>query len=289
MANAKAIADHLGIPHYAMDEREPFRRQVIEYFVAEYAAGRTPNPCAKCNSRVRFGSLMRWAQRLGADAIATGHYARLFGPDRRLGRAADLEKDQSYVLAEVDARLLSRCLFPLGPLTKGQVRDLAARIGIDGLVSDESQDICFVPGEGYRDFLKERLGEQPGDVVDESGNVIGRHTGTYNYTIGQRRGLGQGGGETLYVAAVDAERRRVLALGEAAARKTVIRFRVSTRHQKTQLGAVRVQFRSSGGAVTGRMIAEDAVALDEPMLGVAPGQTVVVYGGDEVLIAGTIT
>ncbi len=288
MTRTKAIADHLRIPHYAVDERGEFRSQVIDYFVAEYEVGRTPNPCAKCNARVRFAALLAMAQRLGADNVATGHYARLTGAERRLARAADRAKDQSYVLAEVDPSVLARCMFPLGDLTKQVVRGVSAEIGLSELVSEESQDLCFVSRGAYREFLREKLGEAPGEVVDGEGNAIGSHSGTYNYTVGQRRGLGQGGSDTLYVASVDAERREVLAVRRDRAGVRLIRFAVAAKHREPPRGVVTVQFRSMGAPVRARLLDGWTVLLEESALGVAPGQTVVVYDGDEVVAGGTI-
>jgi tRNA-specific 2-thiouridylase len=289
MGRAKAIADHLGIPHYAVDEIQEFRDKVVDYFVSEYAAGRTPNPCAKCNSRVRFGALLEVARRLGATAVATGHYARLTGEPGRLSRALDSRKDQSYVLAEVEAGLLEQCLFPLGELTKKQVRGVAADIGIGDLVSRESQEICFVPGDDYRAFLKERLGERPGAIVDNQGRVLGRHSGTYNYTVGQRKGLGHGADGPLYVASVNAERGEVVATRERGGETSNITFALSALHREPPKGVVTVQFRSTGGAVSGRLAGLDSLILDAPTRGVAPGQTVVVYDGEDVVLGGTIT
>jgi tRNA-specific 2-thiouridylase len=289
MAKAKAIADHLGIPHYAVDEIQEFRGKVVDYFVSEYAAGRTPNPCAKCNSRVRFSALLDVARRLGASAVATGHYARLTGEPGRLSRGQDSRKDQSYVLAEVDAGLLEQCLFPLGELTKQQVRGVAADIGLGELVSRESQEICFVPGDDYRAFLKERLGERPGAIVDDQGRVLGQHSGTYNYTVGQRKGLGHAAGGPLYVASVDAERGEVVATRERGVETGIIGFALSALHREPPKGVVTVQFRSMGGAVFGRLVGLDSLVLDAPTRGVAPGQTVVVYDGEDVVLGGTIT
>ncbi len=288
MARAKAIADHLGIPHYAVDRRDAFSRLVVDYFVSEYESGRTPNPCAKCNARLRFAALLEAAGSLGAGLVATGHYARLRGEAQRLSRARDALKDQSYVLAEVDPQLLERCVFPLGELRKSEVLDIAAEAGLASLISEESQDICFIPGSRYRAFLADRLGERPGDVVDEQGKVIGRHTGTYNYTIGQRRGLSAGGGPPLYVARVDAERQQIVAGREGEDATSAIRFKISAVHKNQARGAVRVQFRSLGRPVGGRLHDGSMVVLDEPARGVAPGQTIVIYDGDEVILGGVI-
>ena len=288
MTRAKAIADRLRIPHYAVDVREEFQRCVVDYFVAEYEAGSTPNPCAKCNSRVRFAAIQRTATRLGADFVATGHYARLTGPHKRLTRAIDRVKDQSYVLAEVEPGFLENCLFPLGELTKAQVRSLAQESGIADLVSEESQDLCFVPAGGYGGFLKSRLGERPGSVVDEEGNVVSSHCGTYNFTVGQKRRLGHGGGRSLYVVGMDAERNEILVSDREAAKSKVIRFSVTARHQEVRGPRLYVQVRSAGEALPGSLVADDTILLDEAELGVAPGQTIAAYHGDEVVFGGTI-
>jgi len=288
MAKAKAVADHLRIPHYAFDAKSEFRELVIDYFVREYATGRTPNPCAKCNSRVRFKALLDLAERLGAESVATGHYARLVGRERRLARGVDRLKDQSYVLAEVDRDVLSRCLFPLGAHTKEEVRRIAEENGLAELVSEESQDICFLPSGSYRDFLRERLGDRPGSIVDDGGNVVSDHRGTYNYTIGQKRGLGHGGGRTLYVSGLDAERNEVQVAGPEHAKARSLRFTVSAMHRDPPAGRIHVQLRSSGKAVPGVLVRPDRVILDAGELGVAPGQTIVLYDGDEVLLGGTL-
>lgn len=288
MAKAKAVADHLRVPHYAFDVRTEFRDRVIEYFVSDYAAGRTPNPCAKCNSRVRFDALLRLAERFGAQCVATGHYARVGGRGKSLCRGRDRTKDQSYVLAEVDPETLSRCLFPLGSLVKEEVRAMADQAGLMELVSPESQDICFVPSRGYREFLKDRLGERPGDVVDDQGNVVARHTGTYNYTIGQKRGLGHGGSRTLYVSALDASTSEVRVGTEECATTKTLMFEVSARHSEPSDARVSVQVRSGGNAIPGTLYGPDKVIFDRGELGVAPGQTLVIYDDEEVVLGGTI-
>jgi tRNA-specific 2-thiouridylase len=289
MGRAKAIADHLGIPHYAVDMTDEFRGRVVDYFVAEYAEGRTPNPCSKCNARIRFGGLAEVARRLGAEWVATGHYARLEGSPSRIARGVDRQKDQSYVLAEVAPGLLESCLFPLGGLTKHQVRVIAWKVGLGKLVSEESQEICFIPGDDYRAFLTDRLGERPGDIVDEQGSPMGRHAGTYNYTVGQRRGLGFGGGRPLYVTKVDAARGEVVVAAEPTSRTRAIEFRVSAVHRELPRGHVSVQYRSMGNPVDGTLDGTECVLLDQAVGGVAAGQTIVIYDGERVVLGGTIS
>jgi tRNA-specific 2-thiouridylase len=288
MGKAKGIADHLGIPHYAADKIDEFQYGVVQYFVEEYAVGRTPNPCAKCNSRLRFAALIEIAERLGAGLVATGHYARLVGTDKHLSRGVDPQKDQSYVLAEVDPQLLSRCLFPLGGYTKEQVRALAGEAGLAQLVSVESQEICFVPNDDYRAFLRTRLGDRPGDIVDTDGRVLGHHQGTYNYTIGQRKGLGGCTEVPLYVVAVHAERREVVAAPLGIAGMRGVHFSVSAIHRKPLGDEVSVQLRSAGKPLKGTLRGKDSIVLHEPAPDVTPGQTVVVYEGEDVILGGTI-
>jgi tRNA-specific 2-thiouridylase len=288
VAKAKAVADHLGIPHLVVDKVDDFRKEVVDYFVSEYTLGRTPNPCVKCNAKVRFTALLDVARRLGADLVATGHYARLSGAPARLSRGRDQKKDQSYVLAEVSPDLLEKVVFPLGELRKEQVRLLAAEAGVRELVSGESQEICFIPDDDYRNFLRARLGERPGIIVDRQGLPIGRHEGTYGYTIGQRRGLGPGGGPPLYVVSMDAERSEIVAGPASAGTVREIVLSSVVTHREGSTGDSAVQCRSMGGSVPARLTAHDTVLLDEPARGIAPGQMAVIYDGDDVVLAGTI-
>ena len=285
---AKAVADALGIPHLTVDARDIFASRVVEYFVNEHALGRTPNPCVKCNARVRFSFMLDLVARLGMDEVATGHYARLTAQPAGLARGADLAKDQSYVLAEVPPELLRRLVFPLGELRKPQVRALATEAGLAGASQPESQEICFVPDDDHRGFLRTRLGERPGSIVDMEGKEVGHHQGTYNFTVGQRRGLRIGGGEPAYVMAVDAEKRRVVVGERSALAVGALRLGDVVRHRQPAGGEMTVQVRSSGGVVPARMPADDLVVLGKPALGVAPGQTAVVYEGENVIAAGTI-
>jgi tRNA-uridine 2-sulfurtransferase len=285
---AAAVARSLGIPHYTLDAREVFRARVVDYFVDEHARGMTPNPCMKCNARVRFGLMLDMASRLGLDHVATGHYARMMGEPPGLARGIDHRKDQSYVLAEVDPAVLRRVLFPLGEMRKPQVRALAAQEGLIGASQPESQEICFIPDDDHRRFLTGRLGPRPGPVVDAAGREVGTHGGTYNFTIGQRKGLRIAGQAPSYVVALDAELRHVV-IGELAA-LAVRRLRVIDVVWHRPLGDMPsvVQFRSSGGRVAGRMTDSSTIVFDEPAMGVAPGQTAVVYEGENVVAAGTI-
>lgn len=285
---AKAVAAKLAVPHLTIDARASFVPQVVDYFVAEYSRGRTPNPCMKCNARVRFGLLLDLARRLGLEHVATGHYARLVGDPPGLARALDRKKDQSYVLAEVDPAILRHVLFPLGELTKREVRTLAHQAALAGASQPESQEICFVPDDDYRRFLHARLGERPGVILDEEGRHRGHHKGTYYFTVGQRKGLAVAGGEPSYVIAVDAERQTVIIGEKARLCVGILRVESLVCHRSPTGRHSTVQFRSSGGAVPGRLVGEETIVLEEPAMGVAPGQTAVIYEGENVVAAGTI-
>ena len=215
--DARRVADRLGIPFYVWDLASRFERDVVEDFVAEYAAGRTPNPCLRCNERIKFAGLLDKAVALGFDAVATGHYARVVegSAGRELHRAVDAAKDQSYVLGVLDADQLARSFFPLGDSTKPEVREEAAARGFAVARKPDSHDICFIPDGDTRAWLTRRLGERPGELVDAaSGSVVGTHAGTHGFTVGQRRGLGLDrsalDGEPRYVVEVDAPANRVV-------------------------------------------------------------------------------
>jgi tRNA-specific 2-thiouridylase len=285
---AKAVAHQLIIPHLTIDAREIFREQVVEYFVAGYGAGKTPNPCAKCNSRVRFQFMLEVAKRLGLKRLATGHYARMVGEPAALARGQDRAKDQSYVLAEVGPDLLRDVLFPLGELTKPQVRVLASEAGLVGASAPESQEICFVPDDDHVSFLTRRLGERSGKIVDSTGAEWGSHSGTYRFTIGQRKGVRIAHREALYVVALDSARNEVMVGPKEETAVGALRLEGVVHHRTRSGKALTVQVRSSGGVY----LAEDAddghIILQEPAFGVAPGQTAVLYEGDNVVLAGTI-
>jgi tRNA-specific 2-thiouridylase len=306
---ARRVAHGMGLPHLTVDARRDFSHRVVQYFIESYAGGVTPNPCAKCNARVRFGALLEVAERAGLRWVGTGHYARMIGSPPRLARGADRRKDQSYVLAEVDPHLLERVLLPLGEMEKAQVRSLAAEAGLEGHRAPESQEICFVPDDDHRRFLRAYLGERPGAIVDASGRRLGSHSGTYNYTVGQRRGLGISSSVPLYVLRVDPSRQEVVVGSKGALYVDRVMVEGLTWHSpeaavvgSTAGGAppLEVQLRSSGrsfpvvkveaarladsGASCERMV----LHLRTPAYGVATGQTAVVYYDDLVCVAGTI-
>ncbi len=303
---ARRVAHSLGIPHFTLELSELFADQVVRYFVDSYQRGITPNPCAKCNARVRFAAMLELAKRLGLHSVATGHYARLTGEPPRLARGSDHSKDQSYVLAEVAPEILERVVFPLGELVKPQVRALAAAAGLEGHEAPESQEICFVADDDHRRFLRERLGDIPGDIVDSAGLRLGEHAGVYNYTIGQRKGLGLSGPEPRYVLRLDAETRRVIVGDRSQLRTCGLSVNELTWHRALPSRRVAVKIRSSGDALSALVeqrgweadlkVGDEgggsnsiALRLDLPATAVAVGQTAVVYDEDAVVVAGTIT
>jgi tRNA-specific 2-thiouridylase len=298
--DARRAADVLGIPFYVWDLAERFHAEVVEDFVGEYAAGRTPNPCLRCNEKIKFAAVLDRALALDFDAVCTGHHARLVdGPDgRALRRSVDPGKDQSYVLGVLEARQLAGAMFPLGDSTKAQVRAEAARRGLAVADKPDSHDVCFVPAGDTAGFLSRHLGEQDGDIVDaDSGSVLGRHRGAYAYTVGQRRGL------HLSRPAPDGAKRYVLDVMPATGTVTVGRAEaLDVRH--LDAAAARwcgsapdkplrclVQVRAHGEAVPCEATYDGSrlsVALDRPLRGVAPGQAAVLYDGDRVIGSATI-
>jgi tRNA-uridine 2-sulfurtransferase len=297
--DARRCADVLDIPFYVWDMAARFTADVVEPFVAEYAAGRTPNPCLRCNEKIKFSAVLDRALALGFDAVVTGHYARLDpGDPPALRRAADPDKDQSYVLGVLTADQLAHAMFPLGDSLKSEVRAEAARRGLVVADKPDSHDICFIPSGDTRGFLADRLGEAPGELVDaESGSVLGRHTGVAHFTVGQRHGLGLSrpapDGRPRYVLGIEPVSRRV-SLGPAEALDVhALSAAAPVWHGAPGVADdVVVQVRAHGGLARAR-VTVSATGLDaelaEPLRGVAPGQAVVVYDDDRVLGSATIT
>ncbi|MBI4345376.1 MAG: tRNA 2-thiouridine(34) synthase MnmA [Elusimicrobia bacterium] len=299
--DAKAVCMQLGVPHYVLDLAKLFDRAVISPFVDDYARGRTPNPCVECNRSVKFGYLSRLAEAWGADAVATGHYARV--QDGRLLQAVDSAKDQTYFLYSMPSTELRRVLFPVGELTKAQVRAKARGLGLSTAEKPESQEICFVPGRDYRAFVAGRAGEaatRPGDVKDTAGRVVGRHGGLSSYTVGQRKGLGaitRSGGpraEPLYVVGLEGDQNTlVVGREEESFRRSLVAARVSWTAERPAEGfsaAVRVRHRHRPAAarVTPLPGERARVEFAQPQRAVAPGQAAVFYRDGEVLGGGTI-
>ena len=302
--DARRVASVMGFPYYVINKEELFSRRVLDYFVSEYRVGRTPNPCARCNADVKFEALVGLARSLEADAVATGHYARLAEDPvtghRRLMRAADQAKDQSYFLFDLTQEQLDMAVFPLGDLTKQQVREKAARLGLDSAGKPESQDVCFVEGGDYRDFLRRRsssdgLSEPEGEMVGLEGEMLGRHDGLSSYTVGQRRGLGVAASRRLYVVAVEAATNRVVLGGEDdllcdRLSLTGVRCATSDDQGGPFEASVRVRYRHAGAAASVTLEAggRATVIFHEPQRSVSPGQAAVLYDGDFVIGGGWI-
>jgi tRNA-uridine 2-sulfurtransferase len=295
---ARAVAHSIGIPHFTLDLEEEFRRRVVDRFISGYAAGRTPNPCVLCNGEVRLAAMVDLAERLGADRLLTGHYARIVedsdGP--LLAAGVDAAKDQSYMLAGLPPELLGRLEFPLTELTKPEVREIAARHGLAVASKAESQDLCFLSGQGKRGFLRRHggLGDREGAVLDRSGRTVGRHRGHHNFTVGQRRGIGVSAPEPLYVVATDAAANTVTVGTRADVQTRHVTVRDAILHRDgARVDAVRLRYRSRplpatiGPAAAGRHGTLE-VDLGEEFAGASPGQTAVLMSGETIVGHGTI-
>lgn len=298
---ARRVADQLGFPHYVLDFRQVFRDTVIEPFIAEYARGRTPNPCIRCNEHVKFTALLRRAEQLGVDYVATGHYARV-GYDAARGRwtlrrGVDARKDQSYVLYPLRQEQLARTLLPLGDWTKVETRALAEKLGLRVARKAESQEVCFIPDRDVPRFLREHRPEtvRPGPILDRSGRVLGEHPGVAFYTIGQRRRLGVSAPEPLYVVGLDPERHTVTVDTWAGGFQQ--EFIVEAMHYVSEppwsgsrevLAQVRYNMAAQPATVVPLSEQEVRVRFREPQRAITPGQAAVFYEGDWVLGGGTI-
>ena len=295
---ARALSHALGIPHLTLDLEDAFRRQVVSSFVGGYRAGETPNPCVLCNGDLRIDAMVALADRLGASHLATGHYARLVddGAGILLETAADPAKDQTYMLSGLRPETLARLRFPLGDLEKSTVRRLASEAGLTVASKRESQDLCFLAGEGKRSFLERHgaLGDRPGAIVDTAGRVLGEHPGHHHFTIGQRRGLGVSLGEPAFVVATDAKSNRVTVGRREELARTSVRLRGARLHRHSSR-ADRVRLRYHSQAIACRVSPAGPgehprleLELAEPAYGVAPGQTACLYDGDLVVGRATI-
>lgn len=299
--DARRVADKLGIPYYVLNFRDIFEAKVIDYFTDEYLKGRTPNPCIACNRYIKFKALLNKAVSLGADYIATGHYARL-GYDQEYGRwtirkAKDEKKDQTYVLFNMTQYQIAHTLMPLAELTKNEVREIAAKLGLSTATKPESQEICFVPDNDYRGFLEERTGSgfEKGPFLDLQGNVLGEHQGIPFYTIGQRRGLGIATGERMYVVDIDPERNAIILGPEEAILKhdliaddiNLILYEKLAQPLEV-MAQVRYNAKPSPAIITPLPDGKMHVHFENPQRAITPGQAVVFYKGDYLLGGGTI-
>jgi tRNA-specific 2-thiouridylase len=295
---ARALAHQLGMPHFTLDLEADFRRRVVDRFVGGYAEGSTPNPCILCNGEVRLAAMVDLAERLGAERLLTGHYARIVedadGP--LLATAADSAKDQSYMLAALPPQLLRQLGFPLTELTKPEVREIAARHGLAVARKAESQDLCFLAGQGKRGFLRRHGGlrERDGAILDSAGRTLGRHRGHHDFTVGQRRGIGVSAPEPLYVLATDAAANTVTVGTRAELEQRSVRVRDAVLHRDgAAVDAVKLRYRSRAlpATVTATRVGRHPsleVELGEAFAGVAPGQTAVLMAGDRIVGHGTI-
>lgn len=295
---ARAVAHSLGIPHLTLDLEEEFRQRVVGTFLSGYGAGATPNPCIVCNGEVRIAAMVDLAERLGADYLVTGHYARIVddGAGLLLAAASDRNKDQSYMLAALPPPLLDRLRFPLTELTKPEVREIATRHGLAVAKKPESQDLCFLADQGKGRFLRRHggLGEREGAVLNRSGQAIGLHAGHHNFTVGQRRGIGVSAPEPLYVVATDATANTVTVGPRAELATKRVKIRDAVLHRDGNcVDAVKLRYRATPisasvrGAGSGRHAALE-VELDESFDAASPGQAAVLLCGEAIIGHGTI-
>ena len=284
---ARETCHALGLPHVTLDLREEFRRAVVEPFVQGYARGETPNPCGRCNGSFRFDELLAFASRAGAGKLWTGHYARIVERDGRrlLARAADLDKDQSYMLAQLDPEQLTHVEFPLGELTKANTRAEAAAAGLEVAERRESQEACFLAGDDYRAFLERRgLDRTEGAIVDEEGRELGRHDGVWRFTPGQRRGIGVSAAEPLFALRTDVASNTLVVGPRGSLARTEVDV-AGALHAPVDRAEAKLRYRSA--AIYARILPRPdgfVLELEEPAYGVAPGQLAVLYDVDGAVV-----
>jgi len=294
VSDLKRICRLLGIPFQQVDLEKEFRKLVVDYFSQEYSRGRTPNPCIACNQRVKFGLLMDRVLEMGADYLATGHYARIEPvPDGyRLRQATDQDKDQSYFLYMLGQKQLEHLLLPLGEMSKEKVKEMAGEMGLPTVSRGESQDICFIPDNDYRSFIARYISFQPGEIVDIKGKVLGQHQGLAQYTVGQRQGLGLNLPEQLYVIELDAANNRlVVGSRDQLLHGVLLASQLSWVSGKAPAGPISItaKFRYKAPEVAAELDINDRaeVRFEEPQQAIAPGQSVVFYR-DELVLGGGI-
>jgi tRNA-uridine 2-sulfurtransferase len=304
--DARRVAEHLGIPYYVVNHEERFERDVVRPFVAEYLSGRTPIPCSLCNNHLKFDQLLVVARQIGADCVATGHYARVEYDDARerwlLKRPTDRSKDQTYFLFGLTQEQLSRSLFPLGGMTKPEVRELARKHGLALAEKPDSQEICFVPGGDYKRFIDAYLAESgnalpdtAGELVTTNGQVIGEHGGIHNFTVGQRKGLGVATGSPLYVIQINGAEKQVVVGGDEHLYSRTLRTKrfnlISTDDLREPMRvSVKIRHRHEPALAMIEKIADDEILarFEQPQRAVTPGQAAVFYDGDVVVGGGWI-
>ena len=300
MSDARGIADLLGIPFYVLDTKDVFRNTVVQYFIDRHRDGFTPNPCLQCNRHIRFDWLLKNALALDADYLATGHYARIDqdGSGKYLLRSGvDIEKDQSYVLSVMGQSQLARTMFPVGEYSKQEVRALATKLGLNVDGKKDSQDLCFLGGKDYRDFLRLHAPDlmQPGPIVRKNGELLGEHQGLSNYTIGQRRGLGVSYSEPLYVLQMNpADNSLVVGTRGELGRDDLLADSVNwvsgEAPARPLRAGVKIRYKARAQPATVEPIGEDQIYLrfDHPQRDITPGQGAVIYDGDVCLGGGVI-
>jgi len=301
VADAREVAQKIGIPFYVMDYQDDFKTNVVDYFTSEYLRGRTPNPCVACNTFLKFDHLLERAVRLGCDAVATGHYARIdFSSETntyKLLKGVDTQKDQSYFLYSMTQERLSKILFPLGGMTKTEVRQHAERFGLVNARKKESMEICFIPNNDYAAFIEKNADPSKiitGEILHENGNVLGRHDGIHKFTVGQRKGIGIVSEVPLYVTRIDPETGRVYVGGDEFLLRIGFdfeKFHLIRDVDFAEPFEVKIRYRSQ--AALGRVknssdSTQAQFAFESPQRSVTPGQIAVLYRGDEVLGGGFI-
>ena len=299
--DARKVARMLGIPHYVTDFRDIFARTVIADFCREYSLGRTPNPCIRCNRHIKFGVLWEKARELGADFLATGHYARVERDNDSgnylLKKGVDQKKDQSYFLCQLKQEQLSRTLFPLGDMTKDKVRQIARELGLTVAAKRESQEICFIPDDDYAGFLKDRapVSVESGPILDREGNVLGQHRGISFYTVGQRKGLGIAAARPLYVTSIKPEGNTIIVGTKEQTYSNElladnINWIATARPEQPINVKAKVRYRHPEAEAIISPTDETSIYVKfaEPQMAITPGQAVVFYDGDTVIGGGTI-
>ncbi|HTG00507.1 MAG TPA: tRNA 2-thiouridine(34) synthase MnmA [Nitrospirota bacterium] len=300
IGSAADVCTHLHIPHRIIHAEDEFSRQVVKDFISEYRCGRTPNPCVRCNERIKFSLLLDYAREQGFDYLATGHYARIEQEPGTslfvLKKGLDKAKDQSYFLYRLTQAQLKNILFPLGGMSKSEVRAAARSFGLPAAERPESQEVCFIPDNDYRTFLKEHAPEtlRPGEMVLSDGKIVGQHTGIAFFTVGQRRHLGVAAGDRLYVIRIDAKTNRVVLgrLTELQKREMMVAdpVFVSTSPQMPVAATVKIRYRSPLVPAVIERASHEAlhVIFDHPVSGICPGQAAVIYDGDRIIGGGII-
>jgi tRNA-specific 2-thiouridylase len=294
--DAKQLADRLGVPHNVIDFREPFFQKVVAIFLKEYSLGRTPNPCINCNRFIKFDALLQKALDMGAELMATGHYARVESSAEgyRLLKGVDPGKDQSYFLYALGQEQLKHLLLPMGCLHKTGIKQLATKLGLSDIIRQESQDICFIPKGNHRRFIAEHITSSSGDMVDTRGEILGRHQGLARYTVGQRQGLGLASNERRYVLRLDAEGNRLVVgsrdeLFTRWLRASQLSWISGKAPEDTSQITAKVRYKSPETAVSLCLYKNTAeVSFAQPQRAITPGQSIVFYQGETVLGGGII-